>query len=264
MSTVDITAPLRSKVALITGGASGIGLATAHELGRRGATVALAFNPAHPHDGVTEASRLASEGLDVRAYPVDVANPSLVNGLFDDLLADVGPPAIVVANAAVARRVPLGQPWSADWNEVIATNLSGVYHTFMAAIPSMMKLGGGRLLATTSVSGPVVGWGEHAAYCASKAGIVGLVRSLALDVAKHSITVNALAPGTIRTPQSLDPVNSLGPEGLDRASSGIPIGRVGTPEDVAATFAFLAGDDAGYITGQMIVIDGGVTLVESM
>ena len=255
---------LRGKVALVTGGASGIGRAAAAEFARRGAAVAIAYNPRHPHDGDAAADAIAAGGGTARAYPIDVTDGNAVEGLFDAIAADLGEPSIVLANAAVARRVPLDGPWATAWEEVMSINLSGTYRTFMSAIPRLRDQGGGRLLATTSVSGPVVGWPEHVAYCASKAGVVGMIRALALDVAPYAITVNAVAPGTIRSPQSLDPVNSLGADALDRLAASIPLGRVGDPEDVAGVFAFLASEDARYITGQVLVVDGGVTLMEAV
>ena len=116
------------------------------------------------------------------------------------------------------------------------------------------------LLATSSISGALQGWSNHAAYTASKAGIVGLVRSVALELAGRGVTVNAVAPGLIRTAQSLDPVNSLGPDGVERVGAGLPAGRAGLPEDVAAAFAFLASEEASFITGQTLLVDGGAGL----
>lgn len=147
-----------------------------------------------------------------------------------------------------------------QWEETVDTNLGGVRRCFRAAMPAMIAAGWGRLLATSSISGAVQGWADHSAYTASKAGIVGLVRSLALEAAAHGVTVNAVAPGLIRTPQSLDPVNSLGPDGVERVGRGLPVRRAGSPEDVAATFIFLASQEASFITGQTLLVDGGAGL----
>lgn len=116
------------------------------------------------------------------------------------------------------------------------------------------------MVAVSSIAGGVYGWGEHAHYAAAKAGVLGLCRSLAVELAQRGIRVNALIPGLIETPQSSDPVNSLGPEGLRRAGGSIPWGRVGRPEEVASAIRFLTSDDAGYITGQSLVVDGGLTV----
>jgi 3-oxoacyl-[acyl-carrier protein] reductase len=124
----------------------------------------------------------------------------------------------------------------------------------------MIQRGWGRLLATSSIAGAVLGWPEHVHYTAAKGGIVGLVRGLALEVARQGITVNAVAPGVIETPQSSDPINSLGPEGLKAFADRVPVGRNGRPEDIAAVFLFLASEEAAYLTGQTILVDGGVSL----
>jgi 3-oxoacyl-[acyl-carrier protein] reductase len=124
----------------------------------------------------------------------------------------------------------------------------------------MVEAGWGRLLATSSIAGAVQGWPRHAHYTAAKAGIVGLVRSLAVEYAAQGITVNAVAPGVIVSPQTLDPVNSLGPAGLEEFARSVPAGRNGDPVEIANAFLFLASERASYITGQTIVVDGGVTL----
>jgi 3-oxoacyl-[acyl-carrier protein] reductase len=124
----------------------------------------------------------------------------------------------------------------------------------------MIEARSGRLLATSSTAGAALGWLQHAHYTAAKAGIVGLVRTLALEVAPHGITVNAVAPGLVPTPQSLDPVNSLGPEAVAAFERFVPMGRNGRPTDIAAAFLFLASDEAAWITGQTLIVDGGMTI----
>ena len=124
----------------------------------------------------------------------------------------------------------------------------------------MQRAGFGRLLATSSVAGTVSAWPQHPHYTAAKAGLAGLVRTLAVEFAASGITANAVAPGLIRTPQALDPVNSLGPEGVEAAAGRIPAGRVGTPDDIAYVFLFLASAEASYVNGQILVVDGARSL----
>jgi 3-oxoacyl-[acyl-carrier protein] reductase len=124
----------------------------------------------------------------------------------------------------------------------------------------MQRAGFGRLIATSSVAGTVSAWPQHSHYAAAKAALVGLVKSLAVEFAADGITANAVAPGVIRTPQALDPVNSLGPAGVDAVVAKIPAGRVGTPEDIAYVYQFLASAEASYVNGQLLVVDGARSL----
>lgn len=124
----------------------------------------------------------------------------------------------------------------------------------------MQKAGFGRLIATSSVAGTVCGWLEHSHYAGAKAGLVGLVKSLAVEFAADGITVNAVAPGVIRTPQALDPVNSLGPEGIEASAKKVPSARVGGPEDIGYVYQFLASTESAYLTGQLLVVDGARSL----
>jgi len=167
---------------------------------------------------------------------------------------------VVVANAAIARDVPSAELDDERFAHLLDVDLTGIFRCFRAAIPLMLEAGWGRLLATSSVAGAAVGWSRHAHYTAAKAGIVGLVRTLAVELGPHGITVNAIAPGVIVTPQSLDPLNSLGPAGVDAFAGRVPVGRNGQPEDIASAFLFLASDEASFLTGQTILIDGGASL----
>lgn len=253
---------LSGRVALVTGGASGIGLATVAEFAREGARVVLAYHADHQHDGVGAAAELRDEGLDVTAYAADVADERQLAEMFEEVRAEVGAPQIVLANAAIAPAAPSAD--LANWRRVLDVNLTGAYLTLLAFVPEMKEAGFGRLMMTSSTSGPVVGWPEHAAYCASKAGLLGLMRALAVELAGSGITVNAVAPGIIRTPQSLDEVNSLGARRLAEVAKQIPVGRAGDPVDVAAVFSFLASEAAAFVTGQQLVADGGGTLVQPL
>ena len=141
---------------------------------------------------------------------------------------------------------------------MLEVDLTGVMRTFRAAARRMRQ--GGGMVAISSIAGGVYGWEEHAQYAAAKAGVPGLCRAIAVELAGRGIRCNAIIPGLIETPQSLDAVNSLGPAGLAAAARMIPLGRVGTPDDVARLVLFLAGEDAAYITGQSVVVDGGLTV----
>jgi 3-oxoacyl-[acyl-carrier protein] reductase len=175
-------------------------------------------------------------------------------------VAELGRLDVVVANAAIARDVPSAELDDERWNALLQVDLAGVFRCFRAAMPHMIEAGWGRLLATSSIAGAVQGWASHAHYTTAKAGLVGLVRTLAVELGPHGITTNAIAPGLIETPQSLDPVNSLGPDGVRDFASSVPVRRNGQPEDIAHAFLFLASEEASYVNGQVLLVDGGVSL----
>ena len=254
---------LSGRVALISGAASGIGAATATTFANAGADVVLGWFPGDPHD--VELVRRAVEHAGRRALvqELDVASTESVDAFVAAAASAFGRIDIVVANAGIARTVPALELSDDAWNRVVNVNLLGVWRCFRAALPHLVEAGYGRLLATSSVAGTRQSWTEHVHYTASKAGIVGLITSLAIEVGRKGITVNAVAPGVIESPQSLDPVNSLGIDGVAAAGRANPVGRVGKPEDVAALYRFLASEDAGFINGQLITVDGGRTLVIS-
>lgn len=251
---------LDGRVALVTGAASGIGAATAALFAEAGADVALGWYAGDPHDVGPVADAVRSHGRRALTFEGDVARTEDVERAVAATVAEFGRLDIVVANAAVARDVASDELDDERWLSLLEVDLGGVFRCFRAALPHMVAAGWGRLLATSSIAGAVQGWPRHAHYTAAKAGIVGLVRSLAVEYAARGITVNAVAPGVIVSPQTLDPVNSLGPEGLKAFSKSVPVGRNGDPLEIANAFLFLASERASYITGQTIVVDGGVTL----
>jgi 3-oxoacyl-[acyl-carrier protein] reductase len=251
---------LDGKVALVTGAASGIGAATARVFAEAGADVAAAWYPPDPHD--VEPTRAAVEAAGRRCLlcEVDVADTTSVGAMVARVLDELGGLDVVIANAAIARDVPSLELDDERWNALLQVDLTGVFRCFRAAMPHMIEAGWGRLLTTSSIAGAFQGWASHAHYTTAKAGLVGLVRTLAVELGPHGITANAIAPGVIETPQSLDPVNSLGPEGVREFATRVPVRRNGQPEDIAHTFLFLASEEASFLTGQVLLVDGGVSL----
>jgi 3-oxoacyl-[acyl-carrier protein] reductase len=247
---------LTGRVALITGAASGIGAATARIFAAAGADLALTWYPPDGHD--IEPVRRAAEqaGRRVVVAAVDVSKVAEVDAFVVQAVRELGALHIVVANAGIARKVNLEDLDDDAWNKVLDVNLNGVWRCFRAALPHMRRAGFGRLLATSSVAGTISAWPQHVHYAAAKAGLGGLVTTLAVEFGADGITANAVAPGVIRTPQALDGVNSLGPAGVDAVAAKVPVGRVGTPEDIAYVFQFLASDEASYVNGQILIVDG--------
>jgi 3-oxoacyl-[acyl-carrier protein] reductase len=251
---------LDGRAALITGAASGIGAATARRFAEAGADVVAGWFPGDPHDVSATARAVEDAGRRCVVVEVDVSDTDSVERMVEASIAELGRLDVVVANAAIARDVPSAELDDERWNALLQTDLTGVFRTFRAAIPHLVEGGWGRLLATSSIAGAYQGWARHAHYTAAKAGIVGLVRTLAVEFGPHGITANAIAPGVIETPQSLDPVNSLGPDGVREFAARVPVGRNGYPDDIAYTFLFLASEEASFLTGQVLLVDGGVSL----
>jgi 3-oxoacyl-[acyl-carrier protein] reductase len=249
---------LEGRTAVITGAASGIGAATAGVFAAAGANLALAWYPPDGHDIELVVAAVRSHGPDPLAVEVDVREADDVAHLIQQASATFGTVDIVVGNAGIARIEPEPELVDiADWNKVLDINLTGIWRCFQQAIPLMRRQGYGRLLATASVSGTVQAWPRHTSYAASKAGIVAMTETLAVELGPYGITVNAVAPGLISSPQSLDETNSLGKDGLLTEVAAIPVRRVGTGEDVAAALLFLASSEAGYVNGHVLVADGG-------
>jgi 3-oxoacyl-[acyl-carrier protein] reductase len=255
---------LADRVAMITGAASGIGAATARLFALAGADLALGWYPPDGHDIEPVVRDAKKAGARVVVEEVDVRSQLLVDRLVDVAVDTFGRLDIAIANAGIARIEPVPEKVDEElWARVIDVNLTGAWRCFKAAIPTMRQAGYGRLLATSSVSGPLQAWVGHTSYAASKAGLLGLINSLAVELGPAGITVNGVAPGVIESPQSTDPVNSLGPEGVAAQAALVPVRRVGNCDDVASAFLYLASEDAGYVNGHVLVVDGGRWLAGS-
>ena len=255
---------LKSRVALITGAASGIGAATARTFAEAGADLALAWYPPDGHDLEPVLRDVHEMGARTVVAAVDVRRRADVVALTESAVSALGSVDIVVANAGIARLEPVPEAVAdAQWDFILDVNLAGAWRCFQAAIPHMRSQGRGRLLATTSVSGPLQAWVQHTSYAASKGGMVGMINSLAVELGPAGITVNGVAPGVVASPQSLDPVNSLGPDGVAAQADGTPVRRVGAPEDIAAALLYLASDEASFVNGHILVVDGGRWLAGS-
>lgn len=241
---------------LVTGAGIGIGRATALAFARAG--FAVMVTDVLEQEGRAVADAIIAAGGTAAFRAVDVTSTAAVDAAVADAEATYGRLDCVVANAGIAHRVPLDQMTDAKWDHTLDIDLKGVLRVVRAAAPGMRRRGTGAVVALSSIMGVAYGWSEHAHYSAAKAGVVGLVRGLAVELASAGIRVNGIAPGYIRTAQAMSREHSLGPEGLEQAASFIPMGRVGEPEDVADVALFLASAAARYITGQVIVVDGGL------
>jgi 3-oxoacyl-[acyl-carrier protein] reductase len=244
----------KDKVVIVTGGSRGIGRAIALELGKRGATVVVNYNrSADAANEVIEAIKEA--GGDGMVMQTDVSDAEQVDAMFKTVNKTYGKIDILVNNAGTTRDNVIMMLKPEDFDSVINTNLRSAWLCSKSASRLMMKKRQGRIINITSVVG-IAGNGGQTNYAASKAGMIGLTKSLAKEIAPRGITVNAVAPGFIET----DMTSELGDDIRETAISHIPLGRMGTPDDVAKAVAFLASDDAKYITGQVVVVDGGMVM----
>ncbi len=242
---------LKDKVALVTGASQGIGRATSLALAASGAKVVVAArNTEKLASLVAEITQVGGEAL---AVPMDVADAGQVKSGFQQALQHFGRLDILVNNAAITRDTLALRMKLEDWEAVLRTNLTGAHLCIQQALGAMLKQRAGRIINVTSVVAETGNAGQ-ANYVASKAGLIGLTRAIAVEVASRSITVNAVAPGFVETPMT-DP---LSPELKEKMKSLIPLGRFGKDTEIAATIVFLASDEAGYITGQVFDVNGGM------
>ena len=247
---------LDGRVAVVTGAASGVGLGIAEVLAQEGARVVVVDRDAGAADRAAEALKAA--GGCALAVAADVVDRAAMDAAAAKVLDRYERIDIVAANAGIYPSAGLDTMADADWDLVMDVNVKGILHTIQACLPSMRRRGYGRIVLTSSITGPLVGAPELAHYAASKAAILGLMRSAALEVVGDGITVNAVQPGNVRTPG----IEEFGEKFVADMITSIPMKRLAEPTDVGWAVRFLASEEAGYITGQTIVIDGGQVLPE--
>ena len=244
---------LSGRVAVVTGASQGIGRTVALRLAKEGATVAAA---ARNQEKLNElVAEITTAGGKAAAFALDVADEEQVKSTVKAIIAQFGKINILVNNAGITRDQLVMRMKRADWDAVLQTNLTSAYLCIQQVIPSMLKQRAGRIINITSVFGQM-GQAGQANYSASKAGLIGLTMAIAREVGSRSITCNAIAPGFIETAMTA----VLSEEFKQNAVKQIPLARVGTPEDVAGAVAFLASDDASYITGHVLSVNGGMLM----
>ena len=235
-----------ARVVLVTGGNRGIGLATATAFAAAGNKVAVTYRKEPPADAAS---------LGILAVACDVTDTAQVDAAFATIEAELGPVEVLVSNAGITRDTLVLRMSDDDFSSVLDANLTGGFRVAKRALKSMMKARFGRIVFISSIVG-LGGQAGQANYAASKAGLVGLARSLAKEYATRGITVNVVAPGPIAT----DMLDALPEQQRDAMAAATPVGRLGTAQEVAAVIRFLASDDAGYVTGAVVPVDGGMAM----
>lgn len=247
--------PLQDKVAVVTGSARGIGRVIAETLAQRGAKVLIADLRAEMAE-TTAQEIAAATGREIVATSVDVANAESAKAMIDKAITEFGRIDILINNAGITRDNLIMRMEEADWDMVIDINLKGAFNCSKAVVRQMMKQRYGRIVNVSSVSG-LAGQAGQANYSSSKAGLIGLTKALGRELGSRQVTVNAVAPGFIPTELTKD----LPEELKDSSLKAIPLGRWGTPQEVANAVAFLVSDDAAYITGHVLSVDGGMVMM---
>jgi 2-hydroxycyclohexanecarboxyl-CoA dehydrogenase len=242
-----------SRVAVVTGGASGMGRAICHKLADQGRRIGVLDIDAAAADRV--AGEIAASGGAACAMAVDVSDRAAVERALDGVRSAFGPVEIMVTSAGIEGFEDFLDISPEAWDRMLAVNLTGTFHCLQAVVPDMADAGWGRIV-TISSSSAQSGTRRMSHYVASKGGVIAFTKALALDLAPKGITVNTIPPGVIDTPMMRRPIES-GAMDVDAVIARAPLGRLGTPDDIAVACAFLCSEEAGYITGQQINVNGG-------
>lgn len=241
-----------TQTVLITGAGIGIGRATAKAFGQAGYHVIV--TDILEKEGAAVAAEI---GKNAEFHKLDVRSTEQADAVIAAVEKKHGALDCIVANAGIAHKVPLPNLSDEKWDYTFDIDLKGIFRVVRPALPKMKMAKKGAIICVSSIMGVAYGWDEHVHYSAAKSGVVGLVRGLAVELARDSIRVNGIAPGYIRTAQLLSKEHSLGPD-AEKAGAFIPMGRIGEPEDIADVIHFLASNAARYMTGQVVVVDGGL------
>jgi len=244
------------KTVMITGAGIGIGRATGHAFAKAGYRVVV--TDVLQNEGRAVVDAIAAEGGVAEFHALDVTSTEQSDAVVAAVEEKYGAIDTVVCNAGIAHKVPLNVLTDEKWDHTFDIDLKGMIRVIRAAAPKMREAGQGSVICLSSIMGVAYGWDEHVHYSAAKSGVVGLVRGLAVELAKDGVRVNGVAPGYVRTAQALSKEHSLGPEGLEKAAEFIPMGRVGEASDIADVIVFLSSHAARYLTGQVVTVDGGL------
>lgn len=245
-----------SETVLITGAGIGIGRSAAVAFGAAGYHVVV--TDVLDAEGQACVAEITAAGGSAEYRRLDVRSTTDADALVAAIEAERGGIDVIVANAGIAHKVPLPALTDDKWDHTLDIDLKGIFRVVRPALAGMKARRKGAIVALSSIMGVAYGWDEHVHYSAAKSGVVGLVRGLAVELARDGIRVNGVAPGYIRTAQLLSKENSLGPEGAAKAGEFIPMGRIGEPDEIADVILFLASNGARYMTGQVVVVDGGL------
>lgn len=243
---------LRDKVALVTGAAGGIGAATARRFAREGAHVSL--NDARPDGLEAVAGEIRAAGGKALVLPGDVTRKADCDRMVQEVTRVFGRLDVLINNAGINRDAMAAKMTEEQWDAVLAVNLKGTFLCAQAALPGMRERAWGRVVNTSSIGS--LGNIGQANYAASKAGVIGLTKTLALEYAKYGVTVNAVAPGPVMTAMLAGVPDAI----RDRIVAQVPVGRIAAPDEIASVHVFLASDEAAFITGQVIFADGGMSV----